>query len=99
MANGKMESLPVQNEIDPIPSNFFGRMRILAALLLVTAMLEGCGEAKNKGNSLSHILSELDPSCPKPDRTGAIESLQQLGTNVFPLLVEEMNSFRWHTPE
>jgi hypothetical protein len=74
-------------------------MRLLAILLLVAATLQGCSEAGNNDKSLSKILMQLDSTSPESDRDKAVESLRHLGTNAFPLLVAEMNSFKWQTPQ
>jgi len=74
-------------------------MRPMLALFVMAALLEGCQRVPNSGNSLSRILDNLDPACAEPDRARAARELRQLGTNAFPALVAEMNSFRWHTPE
>lgn len=74
-------------------------MRLILSLFFITGLLEGCGRAPNSGNPLSILLGQLDPACPEPARVRAAQELRQLGTNAFPLLVAEMNSFRWHTPE
>jgi HEAT repeats len=74
-------------------------MRLLAALFFIAVMLIGCSEAGNKGNQFSQILSELGPASPEANRATAAIKLQQMGTNAFPFLVAEMNSFKWHTPE
>jgi len=74
-------------------------MKLIILLLLTTATLAGCTEAGNKDKSLLKILTQLDPTCSQSDRAKAIESLRHLGTNAFPFMIEEMNSFKWHTPE
>jgi hypothetical protein len=71
----------------------------IVLLLLVAVATSGCGQALYDGQEVSDILKQLAPASPEADRAQAIGRLQRLGTNAFPFLIAEMNSFKWHTPQ
>ncbi len=100
MVLGRMENLPAQNEIRRsmllTPEK---PTRFLLSFLLLIATLEGCSEAESKSKPVSRMLKSLDDASSESERAEAIESLRHRGTNAFPFLVAEMNSFRWHIPE
>lgn len=73
--------------------------RFILFLLLMVVFTSGCGRAHYNGQKVSDLLKQLDPASPESDRAQAIGHLQRLGTNAFPFLIAEMNSFKWHTPQ
>jgi HEAT repeat protein len=74
-------------------------MRHLAVQCFVVASLVACSHGDSDSNKVSKILSQLDTDKMASDRSNATIRLQQMGTNAFPLLVAEMNSFKWDVAE
>ncbi len=67
--------------------------------LMATAMVLGCNQASGERQEMASILEQLDPTNSEVNRIEAVDRVKRLGTNAFPLLIAEMNSFKWHTPQ
>lgn len=70
-----------------------------AIVLIAIAVVLGCGQAATNRAEMLNILAELGSTNSAAVQKDAVERLQRLGTNAFPFLIAEMDSFKWHTPQ